>query len=102
MRKPFEPGNSGGAGRPIGARNKLQTSLLKALCEDFEKHGIEAVRIARVERPIDYLKVCVAVPPKEIVVEQGILADLSDRTALQPLAVNRMPQPRRPSMAVPL
>jgi hypothetical protein len=78
-RKPFVPGNDGmGGGRPVGSRNKLQGDFLKALAEDFAQNGIGAIRIARVERPVEYLKVIASVLPKELVLEQSILADLSD------------------------
>src|SRR5262245_42282566 len=73
----LRPGPNGG-GRRAGARNKLQTSLLEALAEDFAENGIGAVRICRVERPAEYLKICVSVLPKELIVEAGVLADLSD------------------------
>jgi hypothetical protein len=79
MTKRFLPGNDGmGGGRPVGSRNKLQASLLKALCEDFEIHGPGVIRICRVEKPVEYLKCCIAVLPKEMIIEQGVLGDLSD------------------------
>ena len=78
-RNRFQPGNDGhGGGRPLGSRNKLQGDFLKALAADFAVHGAGVIRIARVERPVEYLKVIASVLPKEIVVEQSILADLSD------------------------
>src|SRR5262249_48522221 len=78
-KKLFQPGNDGhGGGRRAGARNKLQTTLLEALAADFEQHGAGVIRIARVEKPVEYLKVIVSVLPKELIVEQSQLADLSD------------------------
>ena len=78
-RNRFQPGNDGhGGGRPLGSRNKLQGDFLKALAADFALHGAGVIRIARVEKPVEYLKVIASVLPKEIVVEQSILADLSD------------------------
>ena len=77
----FQPGvpNDGhGGGRRTGARNKLQTTLLEELAADFEEHGAGVIRICRVEKPVEYLKVIVSVLPKEIVLEQSVLADLSD------------------------
>jgi hypothetical protein len=67
-----------GGGRRAGARNKLQTKLLEELAADFEEHGAGVIKIARIEKPIEYLKVIASVLPKELIVEQGVLADLSD------------------------
>jgi hypothetical protein len=79
MSKRFLPGNDGhGGGRPVGSRNKLQGDFLKALAADFAEHGAGVIRIARIEKPVEYLKVIASVLPKEIVLEQSILSDLSD------------------------
>jgi len=77
----FQPGvpNDGhGGGRRTGARNKLQTTLLEELAADFEEHGAGVIRICRVEKPVEYLKVIVSVLPKELIVEQSNLAELTD------------------------
>jgi len=34
------------------ARDRISTALLEAIAADFEKHGADAVKIARVERPL--------------------------------------------------
>jgi hypothetical protein len=67
-----------GGGRRAGARNRLQTTLLEALAADFEEHGAGVIRIARVEKPVEYLKVIVSVLPRELIVEQSNLAELTD------------------------
>src|SRR5689334_18898409 len=78
-RKTFQPGNDGhGGGRRAGSRNKLQTDFLEALAADFAEHGAGVIRIARVERPIEWLKLIASVLPREFVIEQSVLADLSD------------------------
>jgi hypothetical protein len=48
------------------------------LAADFAEHGAGVIKIARVEKPVEYLKIIASVLPKEILVEQTILADLSD------------------------
>jgi hypothetical protein len=53
----WTPGNAGGPGRPAGARNKLQTKFLQALADDFEQHGANAIKLARIESPIRYVQV---------------------------------------------
>ena len=45
------------------------------------------IKIARIERPIEYLKVIASVLPKEIVVEQSVLADLSDEELANHIAL---------------
>jgi hypothetical protein len=88
MRKVFQPGNDGhGGGRRAGSRNKLQTDFLEALAADFAEHGAGVIRIARVEKPIEYLKVIASVLPKEFVVEQSVLVDLSDEELGQHIAL---------------
>jgi hypothetical protein len=82
----FQPGNRSG-GRPLGARNKLQREFLEALATDFEQHGPGVIRIARIEKPVEYLKVIASVLPKELVVEQNILADLSDEELAQHISL---------------
>jgi len=76
--QPGVPNNGNGGGRRAGARNKLQTTLLEELATDFEKHGAGVIRICRVEKPVEYLKVIVSVLPKELIVEQSNLAELTD------------------------
>jgi len=76
--QPGVPNNGNGGGRRAGARNKLQTTLLEELAADFEEHGAGVIRICRVEKPVEYLKVIVSVLPKELIVEQSNLAELTD------------------------
>jgi hypothetical protein len=49
----FLPGQS--PGRPRGARNRLQSTFLHALASDFEQHGMDAIRICRIEEPSRYV-----------------------------------------------
>jgi hypothetical protein len=53
----FVPGNPGGPGRPKGSRNRLAESFFKALADDFEQHGIEAIRAARANNPGEYARI---------------------------------------------
>jgi hypothetical protein len=85
-REHLKPGPNGG-GRPAGSRNKLQGDFLKALAEDFALHGAGVIKIARIEKPVEYLKVIASVLPKELIVDQGILADLSDDELAQHIAL---------------
>ena len=60
----FEPGREKTGGRRKGSRNRISTAMLEAIAEDFEKHGAEAIKITRVERPGEYLKICASLVPQ--------------------------------------
>lgn len=62
----FLPGNSGGPGKPKGARNKLGEAFIQALHEDFTEHGVAAIQAVRAEKPDQYLKVIASLLPKEM------------------------------------
>jgi hypothetical protein len=53
----FEKGQGKTGGRAKDVKNRLSHAFLKALVDDFDQHGKEAIRICRVERPHEYLRV---------------------------------------------
>lgn len=61
--KPFEPGNPG---RPKGSRNQFGEEFIKALQNDFESHGPQAIVECRTNDATAYLKVCASVLPKQL------------------------------------
>jgi hypothetical protein len=75
---PFEKGRQKTGGRVKGARNRIAYKLIEALAKDFEEHGEEAIRIARIERPHEYLKIIVSTMPKEFEISDSRLQDISD------------------------
>ena len=75
---PFERGMTKTGGRAKGVKNRLSHAFLTALAEDFEQHGIEAIKICRVERPNEYLRVIAHLMPKELEVTVGPLQEISD------------------------
>ncbi len=73
----FQKGHKG-PGRAKGARNRIAYKLIEALERDFQEHGDEAVKIARIERPVEYLKIIASVIPKEFEIVDSRLTELSD------------------------
>ncbi len=73
----FQKGHKG-PGRAKGARNRIAYKLIEALEKDFQEHGEEAVKIARIERPVEYLKIIASVIPKEFEIIDSRLNELSD------------------------
>ena len=74
----FEKGMKKIGGRTKGVKNRLSHAFLTALAEDFEQHGIEALKICRIEKPVDYIKVVAGLMPKELEIVDNRLAELSD------------------------
>ena len=67
--KPFKSGaewNGNAAGRPKGARSKLDDLFVTALYEDFKAGGVQAIQTCRTEKPGVYLKVISQVLPKQV------------------------------------
>src|SRR6516165_4273692 len=63
---PFTPANAPRQGRMKGSRNKLGADFLYALQREFKQHGEEAIRIVRVKKPVEILKVIASVLPKDL------------------------------------
>jgi transcriptional/translational regulatory protein YebC/TACO1 len=74
----FQKGQAKTGGRRKGSRDKIATALLEAIAEDFAAHGAEVIKIARVERPTEYLKVVASLLPKEFEITDSRLKDIPD------------------------
>jgi hypothetical protein len=76
----FEKGHSIKSGGRKGIKHRLSTAFLKALADDFEADGIEAIRICRVERPHEYLRVIAHLMPRDMNLEitDSRLQEISD------------------------
>lgn len=80
----FKPGQSGNpAGKPKGARNKLQEAFWKDFAGAWEQHGASALLKVATEDPATFVKVAASVMPKEI---EG---------AIEVRSVMRMPEPAK-------
>lgn len=75
----FKPGNNANPkGRPKGSRNALGEDFLKALHEDFQAKGVEAIQSMRVDKPAEYVKVIASILPKELNVKIDPIEELTD------------------------
>ncbi len=75
----FKPGQvANPAGRPKGSRNKLGEDFIRALQQDFEANGAQAIEAVRAERPHEYLKVIASILPKQIELKEGTFDGFSD------------------------
>jgi hypothetical protein len=79
----FKPGNPG---RPKGSRNKLGEDFIRALSEDFEKHGAAVIEKVRTDKPDVYLKVIAGLLPKDVNLNVRPLDELTDDQLLARLA----------------
>ncbi len=52
--------------------------FLEELAKDFEEHGPEVIRLARIERPVEYLKIIAATLPNEFELTDSRLEEISD------------------------
>src|SRR5262245_61141480 len=76
--KPGDPRIKMG-GRRKGSRDRIATALLDEIAKDFEQYGVEAVKITRLERPVEYLRICASLLPRELeVTTHNSLRDLTD------------------------
>jgi len=68
--RPFQPGQSGNPkGRPMHSRQRLSEQFINALGEDFELHGVSAIRRMRKCKPDAYVRVVADLLPKNVKVE---------------------------------
>ena len=76
----FEAGRTKTGGRARGARNKISTAFLDALAADFEQHGEAAIKLMRIEKPVEYVKVVASILPKEFEITENRLMEIDDDT----------------------
>jgi hypothetical protein len=77
----FQKGNNGSngtGGRPLGSRNKLCKAMLEDLAADWREGGAAAIRIMRMERPAEYVRVMCSILPKELILDNSPVTELDD------------------------
>ena len=53
----FKPGHPKVGGRQVGGpREKVGRNFVKAIQKEFDEFGAEAIKIARIEQPVEFLK----------------------------------------------
>ena len=94
---PWQPGQTGNPnGRPKGSRHKLGEAFVAALHDDFQANGIEAIEKVRTDKPADYLRVIAQVVPKELIVKDQSLEDMTDDELVDVIATIRTAWPQKP------
>jgi hypothetical protein len=75
----FYKGMAKSGGRQRGVRNKLSHTFLSDLLEEWSEHGKETLRIARVERPVEFAKMVAGLLPREFELEiNTTVTEISD------------------------
>jgi Family of unknown function (DUF5681) len=93
--RPFKPGQSGNpGGKPAGTRNRLTAKFLNALADDFDEHGAAAIEACRQNDPAAYIRVIVALCPKEMEVKRP-LDELTDDDIANLIAILSSPDAAR-------
>lgn len=79
----------GTGGRRAGSRNKLQAAFIEELAKDFAANGEGVIKIVRLEKPTEYLKIVASILPKEFVVSDSAIDEMGEDELLEALAAVR-------------
>jgi hypothetical protein len=83
----WQPGQSGNPlERPKGSGNRLAEKLVADFCADWEEHGAAAIAWLRQHNNLHYVKIAVQLIPKEFVMNDQSIKDLSDEQISEMLA----------------
>lgn len=75
----FAPGQSGNPkGRRLHARDRLSKAFITALADSFDKRGKKVIDKLAETDPASYARLCASLLPKEVHLNAGPLADLSE------------------------
>lgn len=77
--KPWQPGQSGNpAGRPKGARSKLQEDFLRDVLEAWEERGPQVITAMIAEKPSEFVKMVAGLMPKEATLNINDHSEMTD------------------------
>lgn len=68
----FQPGNKEQRRKQKGCRDRISRAFLEAFAADFEENGAATIVRMRKEDPSSYVKIAVALQPKEVEVKHFI------------------------------
>jgi hypothetical protein len=71
------------------SRNKLGEAFIQDLCDDWKEHGPSVNARVRAEEPSVCLRVVVGVLPKELLVKEQTIADMTDAEVAEALEAVR-------------
>ena len=75
----WKPGQSGNpAGKPKGAKHKLQEDFIKDVQAAWEKQGKTAITMMIAEKPSDFVKMVAALMPKDITLNINDNSEMTD------------------------
>ena len=74
----FLSGCKPGPGRPRGTRPKYAEAFIADFYEDWVKYGSKTIAAVRAKAPSDYLRVAVAILPKDVNVNVSVVESMSD------------------------
>jgi hypothetical protein len=75
---PFAPGHKINLGRRGGSRRTLSKAFVDDLLEDWKEHGKAAIKIMRVERPVEYVKCVASTIPREWDIEVSAVSEMNE------------------------
>jgi hypothetical protein len=61
----------------------LSHTFLEALHKDFAEHGEEAIKICRIERPSEYVKIVAGLMPRELDITNNTLTEIDDQQLVE-------------------
>jgi len=65
----FAPGNNGGPGRPLGAKNKLTEDFIEDFHAAWREGGKKALQHMVENDPVGFVRAAVQLMPKDVLVE---------------------------------
>jgi hypothetical protein len=86
LRPPWKAGESGNpAGRPTGSHNRLAEVFVQDLYEHGREHGMAAIERMCEQDPSGYVRMVAGVIPKELLMKEQTLDDLTDAEVFEAL-----------------